>query len=192
MDAHGHLLNVPEYRSIAKRVISIFIQMPTMYLCENVVSFLYEIKSRKRNLITHIDPLRTNEGAIKKDIIPQFGMLVYIMQQQKKVIKDNFSNLLCALSCVILSANCSEIVFLHVSFNMVFCLISNFKQRVHKLVTRFFRVHHNEKGWRSLLFINLKPISGPFFKVIRYDYSPSVNNQNSNEGDHKTQCTQIV
>ena len=82
-DACGHLLIVPEYRSIAKRAISIFLQMPTKYLCENGFSFLFEIKSRKRNLITHIDPLRTDEGANKKDIIPRFGMLVYTRGIQK-------------------------------------------------------------------------------------------------------------
>ena len=82
-NAHGHLLNVPKYRSIAKKAISIFVQMPTTYLYENGFSFLYEIKSHKRNLITHIDWLRIDEGAIKKDIIPRFGMLIYIMQQQK-------------------------------------------------------------------------------------------------------------
>ena len=57
--------------------------MPTTYLWENGFLFFHEIKSRKRNSITHIDPLRTDEGAIKKDIILRFGMLVYIMQQQK-------------------------------------------------------------------------------------------------------------
>ena len=82
-DANGHLLNVPQYRSIAKRAISIFLKMPTTYLCENGFSFLYEIKSRKKNLITHIDPLRTDKGAIKKDIIPRFGMLICIVHQQK-------------------------------------------------------------------------------------------------------------
>ena len=49
-----------------------------------------EIKSRKRNLITGIDPLITDEGAIKKDIIPRFGMLVYIMKTTKKSLKIIF------------------------------------------------------------------------------------------------------
>ena len=123
--------------------------MPTTYLCENGFSFWYEIKSRKKNSITHIDPLRTHEGAIKKDIIPRFEMLVCIMQQQK-VIKDNFSTLLCALFCVIIGADCSPTVFLYITFNAVFCLISNFKQRMHELVARYFRVHHNEKGCGAL------------------------------------------
>ena len=83
-----HLQNVPEYRRIAKKPFSLFIQMPTTYLCENGFSFLCEIKSRKRNSITHIDSLMTDEGAIKKDIIPRFGMLVYnIMQQQKSHLR---------------------------------------------------------------------------------------------------------
>ena len=76
-----HLLNVPEYRKIAKKAISVLIQMPTTYLCESGFSLLCEIKSRKRNSITHIDPLM--RGAIEKDIIPPFGMLVDNMQQQK-------------------------------------------------------------------------------------------------------------
>ena len=38
----------------------------------------------------------------------------------KKNIKDNFLNLLCALPWVILSADCSAIVFLHVIFNVTF------------------------------------------------------------------------
>ena len=69
-----HLLNVPEYRSIAKTAISVLIQMPTTYLRGSVFSCLCEIKSRKRNSITHIDSLM--RGAIKKVIIPRFGMLV--------------------------------------------------------------------------------------------------------------------
>ena len=76
-----HLQNVPEYRSIAKKAISVFIQMPTTYLCKSVFSCLREIKSRKRNSITHYDPLM--RGAIKKDIIPRFGISVDKMQQQK-------------------------------------------------------------------------------------------------------------
>ena len=28
----------------------------------------------------------------------------------------------------------------------------HFKHRVHELVTRFFRVHHNENGWRALTY----------------------------------------
>ena len=76
-----HLLNVPEYRSIAKKAISVLIQMPTTYLCESGFSCLCEIKSRKRNSITHIDPLM--RGAIETKIIPRFEMLVDDMQQQK-------------------------------------------------------------------------------------------------------------
>ena len=41
-----HLLNVPEYRNLAKKAISVPIHMPTTYLCENVFSCLCEIKSR--------------------------------------------------------------------------------------------------------------------------------------------------
>ena len=40
--------------------------------------------------------------------------------QLKKVIKDNFLNLLCALSCVVFSADCSAIVFLYVNFKVAF------------------------------------------------------------------------
>ena len=97
------------------------------------------IKPLKRSLITHIDPLI--RGVIKKDIIPRFGMLVDNMQQQK-AIKDNFLNLLSALSWVSRSA----VVMLHLNFNVAFCLIANFKRRLHKLFRRFFRVHHNKKG----------------------------------------------
>ena len=71
------LLNMPEYRSIAKNAISVFIQMPTTattYLCESGFSCLCEIKSRKRNSITPIDTLM--RGAIKNDINHQFGMLL--------------------------------------------------------------------------------------------------------------------
>ena len=68
------------------------------------------------------------KGAIEKDSIPRFGMLVDNMLQQK-IVKDNFLNLFCALSFVILSVDCSAIVFLHVNFNEAFCLISNFKHR---------------------------------------------------------------
>ena len=60
-------------------------------------------------------------GAIKKDIIPRFGILVNNMQQQKN-IQDNFFNLLCGLSCVILSVDCSAIVFLHVILMWLFAL----------------------------------------------------------------------
>ena len=35
-----HLLNVPEYRSMAEKVISILIQMPMMYLCKSSFSCL--------------------------------------------------------------------------------------------------------------------------------------------------------
>ena len=43
-----HLLDVPEYRSIAEKAICILIQMPITYLCESGFSCLCEIKSRKR------------------------------------------------------------------------------------------------------------------------------------------------
>ena len=76
-----HLLNVPEYRKIAKKAISVLIQMPTTYLCESGFSCLCEIISRKRNSIELIDPLM--RGEIEKDIIPRFEMLVDNMQQQK-------------------------------------------------------------------------------------------------------------
>ena len=61
-----------------------------------------------------------------------------IICYSKKVIKDNFLNLLYALYCVIFCADCCAIVLLHVNFDVAFCLISNFKHRVHELVTRFF------------------------------------------------------
>ena len=50
-------------------------------VCESGLSCSCEIKSRKRNSITHINPLVM--GAIEKDIIPRFRMLVSNMQQQK-------------------------------------------------------------------------------------------------------------
>ena len=36
------------------------------------------------------------------------------------MIQDNFLNLLCALSCIVFSADCSAIVFLHVNFKIAF------------------------------------------------------------------------
>ena len=105
-----HLLNVPEYKSIAEKAISVLIQIPITYLREIGFSWLCEIKPCKRNSITHIDSLM--RGAVKMGIILRFGMLVDICSS-KKIIKDNFLNLLCALSCVNLSADCSAIVFLY-------------------------------------------------------------------------------
>ena len=87
--------------------------MPSTYLCESGFSCLFEIKSRKRNSCAHIDPLM--RGAIKNDIFPRLERWL-IKCNSKIVIKDNFLNLWCALSCVILSADCSPIVFLHVYF----------------------------------------------------------------------------
>ena len=57
----------------------------------------------------------------------------------KDVLEDSTSGVFC-------SADCSAIVFLHLTFNVTFCFISKFGHRVHKLVTRFFRVHHNKTG----------------------------------------------
>ena len=56
-----------------------------MYLCKRGLTCLCEIKSRKRNSITLIDPLMSR--AIKKDIIPQFGMLFNNMQQQSSHLR---------------------------------------------------------------------------------------------------------
>ena len=69
-----HQLNVPEHRSIAKKAISVVIQMPTTYLCESVFYSLCMIKSHKRNPITQINTLM--KVALQKDIIPPFRMLV--------------------------------------------------------------------------------------------------------------------
>ena len=113
------------------------VQIPSTYLCKSGFSCLCEIKSFKRNSITHIDSLTKEQ--LKR--ISFLGLECWlIICNCKKVIKDNFLNLLCALWCVILSAYCSAIVFLHVNFNVAFCLISNFKHRVDEFVTRFFRV----------------------------------------------------
>ena len=68
-----------------------------------------------------------------------------IICNSKKVNEDIFFNLLCALSCVILSADSRPNVFLHANFNVAFCLILNFKHKVHELVTRLFRVQHDKK-----------------------------------------------
>ena len=87
-------------------------------------------------------------GAIKKDLGIECWLII---RNSEKVIQDNFLNLLCALSCVVFNADCSAIVFLHVNFKAAFYLISNFKLRVHELVTRVFRVHHNKKGRRALI-----------------------------------------
>ena len=97
----------------------------------------HESVTPKRNSITHID--RLIKGAIKKDLGLECWLKMY---NSKTIIKDSFLNLLRALSCVVLSADCSVIVFLHVNSKVAFCLVSNFKHRVHKIVTRFFRVHH--------------------------------------------------
>ena len=82
-------------------------------------------------------------GAIKKDLGIECRL---IKRNSKKVIKDNFLNSMCALTCVVFSADCSAIVLLQVNFKVDFYLISNFKLRVHELVTRVFRVHQNKKG----------------------------------------------
>ena len=143
-----HLLN-GKYKTIAKKVISVLIQMPTTCLCESVFFCLCEIKSLKTNLVTHIDPL------IRVAILKWISFLNLecwlIICNTKKVIKDNFLNLLCALPYVILNAGWSAIVFLRIIFNVAFCLTSNLKHRVHDLVSGFFRAHHIEKGWKTLL-----------------------------------------
>ena len=48
-----------------------------------VFRFCVRSNLAKRNSITHIDPLMTDEGAMRKDIIPRFEVLVNNMQQQK-------------------------------------------------------------------------------------------------------------
>ena len=136
-----HLLNVLEYRSMAKKAISVLIQMPTTYLSKSGFSCLREIKSRKRNSITPIDTLMGEQ--LKRVSFLSLKCWLIISNNKKH---NNFLNLLCALPCVILSADCSAIVFLHVTFNVTCCLISNFRHRVHELVTRFFRVHQSKKG----------------------------------------------
>ena len=82
-------------------------------------------------------------GAIKKDLGIECWLII---PNSKKVIKGNFLNLLCALSCIFCSADCSAIVFLHDDFKVALYLVSNFKLRVDELATRVFRVHHNKKG----------------------------------------------
>ena len=67
------------------KAISVLIQMPTTYLRESRFSCLFEIKSLKKNPITPINTLMRE--AIKKNIIPRFGMLVDNMQQQQKSFK---------------------------------------------------------------------------------------------------------
>ena len=91
--------------------------------------------------LLYIDPLM--RGAIKKDLGIECWLIIL---DSEKVIKDNFLNLLCSLSRVVFSADCSAIFFLHVNFKVAFYLILNFKLRVHELVTRVFRVHHNKKS----------------------------------------------
>ena len=66
--------------SNAYNCYNVFMQMCFFCLCE--------IKFCKRNSITPIDTLM--RGAIKKDINPQFGMLLDNMQQQKKTLKIIF------------------------------------------------------------------------------------------------------
>ena len=66
-------------------------------------------------------------GTTKKDLNVECWLII---RNSKKVIKDNFLNLLCALSCVVFSADCSAIVFLRVNFKVAFYLISNFKLSV--------------------------------------------------------------
>ena len=52
-----HQLNVPEYISIAEKVISVLSQITATYLRDSGFSCLCEIESRKRNSITHVNPL---------------------------------------------------------------------------------------------------------------------------------------
>ena len=67
-----HQLNVPEYRSIAKKAFSVLIQMPTTYLCERNLRKKFNHKRRS-----------IDEEAIENDILPGFGMLVDDVQKQK-------------------------------------------------------------------------------------------------------------
>ena len=86
-------------------------------------------------------------GAIKKDLGIECWMII---PNSKKAIKDNFLNLLCALSLrFFFNAGCSAIVFLHVNFKVAFYLISDFKLKVDELATRIFRVHHDKKRLKS-------------------------------------------
>ena len=78
-----HLLDIPEYRSIAEKAICILTPMPTTYLCESGFSCLCKIKSRKRNSITRIDPLM--RGAIEQEINPRFELLVRICRNRKAI-----------------------------------------------------------------------------------------------------------
>ena len=113
VDAHEHLLNVPEYRSIGKKGNFYFSSNDHNVIVRKwfFVFVQYEIKSRKRNSTTHIDRLRADEGAIKNDIIPRFEMLVYIMQQQKKSLK--------IISCVL----CLVLFLVQIAVQLPFCLL---------------------------------------------------------------------
>ena len=56
-------------------------------------------------------------GAIKKDLGIECWLII---RKSKIVIKDNFLTLLSALSCVVFSADCRAIVFLHNNFKVAF------------------------------------------------------------------------
>ena len=77
-----YLLKFHEYEKLAQKAIAILIQMPTIYLCEEIFSTLSEIKSKKRNSIHDIGSLMP--GAIEKEITPRYLQITETMQQQSK------------------------------------------------------------------------------------------------------------
>ena len=75
------LWHVPEYKKLAEKAISLLIQSPSTYLCENGFSTLSQIKTKQRNLIEKIDHLM--RGALETELVPCYDQLVGKLQHQK-------------------------------------------------------------------------------------------------------------
>ena len=73
-------LKVYEYRILAQKTISIFICMPTTYLCEQGFSALVEIKSKKRNSIKDDDTLMRG---LERRLLLRFSQLADEIQQER-------------------------------------------------------------------------------------------------------------
>lgn len=78
LDLWVSLLHVPEYRELAELATSMFVQMPTSYLCEQGFSSLVLIKTRKRNAILNLDPLM--RIALDNRPRPRFMLIAEKMQ----------------------------------------------------------------------------------------------------------------
>ena len=74
------LCNMPEYKALAERPISILVRLPCTYLCESGFSSLTQIKCQKRNRLTNIDPVM--RLALETKLVPNYKLLLQQMQQQ--------------------------------------------------------------------------------------------------------------